>query len=231
MVGSPGLIKRPSRKSDIVEAFAEMVAQRGYDAVSVRDVAEALGISKGTILHHFRSKDRILEQVHADYMRRRIAEADLILARLVTPADQLAGLIYQNLLGMESDYSATVAFAREISRFATEEVMSQVRAMRREYRNQMRSVLERGMEQGAFRRDDVNILSLQIFGMFNWSWTWLRREGEWTSEHIAATFVRTILHGLIASGEDDASHPVVIAAVRAAMSDAAANAQQGSLPS
>jgi TetR/AcrR family transcriptional regulator, cholesterol catabolism regulator len=65
--------ERRNRKDDILRCFAELVAERGYDAVSLRDVAETLEISKGTILHHFRSKDRMLEQVHADYMRRRLS--------------------------------------------------------------------------------------------------------------------------------------------------------------
>ena len=66
-----------------------MVAERGYDNVSLRDVAEALEMSKGTILHHFGSKDRLLEHVHSDYMERRLAEAHAFLARLESPPDQV----------------------------------------------------------------------------------------------------------------------------------------------
>ena len=38
-----------NQKNEIVATFTAMVAERGYDAVSLRDVAEALGMSKGTI--------------------------------------------------------------------------------------------------------------------------------------------------------------------------------------
>ena len=48
-------------------------------------------MSKGTILHHFGSKDRLLEHVHTAYMERRLAEAHALLARLDSPPDQLAG--------------------------------------------------------------------------------------------------------------------------------------------
>ena len=79
--------ERKNRKEDIIRCFGDMVAERGYDKVSLRDVAEALEMSKGTILHHFGSKDRLLEQVHSDYMERRLAEAhDAARARSSAPS-------------------------------------------------------------------------------------------------------------------------------------------------
>jgi AcrR family transcriptional regulator len=65
--------QRKSKRGEILLCFTELVAKRGYDEVSIRDVAEALEISKGTVLHHFRSKEAILEQINNDYMRRRLA--------------------------------------------------------------------------------------------------------------------------------------------------------------
>jgi AcrR family transcriptional regulator len=126
-------VARRNRKADIVRCFAGLVAERGYDAVSLRDVAETLEMSKGTILHHFRSKDRLLEQVHSDYMRRRLAEAHTFLAELASPTDQVRALVYQLIYAQAQDRAATVAFAREIARFASEEVMADVRRMRDEY--------------------------------------------------------------------------------------------------
>ena len=119
--------ERKNRKAEIVRCFGELVAEHGYDNVSLRDVAEQLDMSKGTILHHFGSKDRLLERVHADYMERRLAEAHTLLARLESAPQRLAGLIYQLMCAEHDDHSATVAFAREIMRFASDEVMSDVR--------------------------------------------------------------------------------------------------------
>jgi AcrR family transcriptional regulator len=194
---------RASRKYDILEVFTELVAERGYDAVAIRDVAEAMGMSKGTILHHYGSKDRLLEQIHISYMQRRLREAEIILAELTEPREQLAALVYQNLYAMRHDHAATVAFAREIVRFASEEIMRDVREMRRRYSGLMRAVLSRGMETGDFRVEDPTMLSLQIFGMFNWSWTWLRTEGEWTVDELSGSFVRTILLGINKSDDAD----------------------------
>jgi TetR/AcrR family transcriptional regulator, cholesterol catabolism regulator len=191
--------ERRSRKADIVRCFAELVAEHGYDAVSLRDVAEALEMSKGTILHHFRSKDRLLEQVHSDYMQRRLAEAHAFLAELDSPADQVRALVYQLIYAQAEDRAATVAFAREIVRFASEEVMADVRRMRDEYTALMRDAIGRGVRQGQFGDVDPAIVSLQIFGMCNWSWTWYRPEGAWSADEIAESFTAVLFRGLAAS--------------------------------
>ena len=210
--------ERKNRKAEIVRCFGELVAEHGYDNVSLRDVAEQLDMSKGTILHHFRSKDRLLERVHADYMERRLAEAHTMLARLESAPEQLAGLIYQLMCAEHDDRSATVAFAREIMRFASEEVMSDVRRMRDEYSDLVNAVVQRGMDEGQFVQADAAIVTLQIFGMCNWSWTWYRPNGSWSAEDIARTFTKVILGGL-ARGDASELSEEVGEAVRATMTE------------
>ena len=193
---SSGTGTRPSSRDDILACFTELVAERGYDQVSLRDVAEQLKISKGTILHHFTSKELLLERLHHRYMTRRLAEAHLILERLTGPAEKLSGIIYQLFIAQRDDRAATVAFAREIQRFARDASMEEVRAMREEYAGLMTAVIQQGMDAGDFAPEDSTLVTLQVFGMCNWSWTWYRPEGNFSAEDIAGTFIRTLLHGL-----------------------------------
>jgi AcrR family transcriptional regulator len=211
---------RPTRKQDILDAFAQLVARRGYDSVSIRDVAEELGMSKGTVIHHYGSKDRMLEEVHSAYMHKRLREAHLILERLDGPVERLTGMILQNLFAMQLDYDATVAFAREISRFASEDIMASVRKMRREYFQLTHDILVTGMQEGVFRREDPTIVALQIFGMVNWSWTWLRRDGSWDIEELGGTFVRNVIYGLGPTETlTQPATPRLVSIVRAAIAD------------
>src|SRR5260370_28014082 len=180
------------RKFEILKTFARMVADRGYDEVSFRLIAEELNISKGTIVEHYGAKDRLLETVHREYMVRRLREAHIILERIEAPAEQLVGLIAQLLLAQRDDRSATIAFAREIVRFSALDHMKEVRGMRREYTHLLRDVIERGMKSGAFRQDNAELITLQIFGMCNWSWTWLLRDRQWPVDEIVQTGSATI---------------------------------------
>jgi TetR/AcrR family transcriptional regulator, cholesterol catabolism regulator len=206
---------RKSRRAEILQCFTEMVAERGYDE---------LDISKGTILHHFRSKESLLEELHSDYMRRRLAEADEFLAEFSDPVDQLQLIVYQLMLAERDDRAATVAFAREIVRFASEDVMSDVRAMRTRYSQMVADIIRRGVEQGSFAQVDPSLAALQLFGMCNWSWTWFEPDGAWSAREIADDFCRTLIGGFSRQGlPDDLKGEVlaqtVIEAMRAHRAD------------
>jgi AcrR family transcriptional regulator len=84
----------PGRYDEILETFTRHIAEVGYDGTNFGTVAAQLGVSKGTIVHHFGTKDRILAALHERYVRRRIAELDLILERLDEPAEQLAAVLH-----------------------------------------------------------------------------------------------------------------------------------------
>ena len=49
----------------IFDAAVDLFAERGYDGVSVRDIAKAVGISEGAVYRHYASKEEILEAVFA----------------------------------------------------------------------------------------------------------------------------------------------------------------------
>ena len=192
--------QRKSKRADILRCFTELVAARGYDEVSLRDVAEALDISKGTVLHHFRSKEAILDQSNNDYMRRRLAEARDYLPGLDDPVDELQAFICQLMLSQQDDRAATVAFSREILRSAEEPSMAEVRRLREEFAAVLVDILARGVASGAFATVDPKLTSVQIFGMVNWAWTWFDPDGRLTAVEIADQFSRTVIGGL-APGE------------------------------
>lgn len=186
------------RRSAIIKAFSEMVAKNGYDAVSIRDIAELLNISKGTVVHHFQSKEQLLERVHFEYMTRRLAEMRTIFKEAERPLDRLACIIYQLVFAIYYDRTATIAFAREMVRFASTDNMREVRQLRHQYFSNVREVIEAGIDDGSFRAGDPALITFQIFGMTNWMWTWLRPDGSWTAEEIAESFTCTIIGGLSA---------------------------------
>jgi AcrR family transcriptional regulator len=52
-----------STKEKVFEVALDLFAQKGYDAVSMREIAEAVGIRKASLYSHFSSKDELIEQI------------------------------------------------------------------------------------------------------------------------------------------------------------------------
>ncbi|WP_432973812.1 TetR/AcrR family transcriptional regulator [Dactylosporangium sp. CA-233914] len=183
-------------KGDILRTFAASVARVGYDEASFREVAEELGISKGTIVHHYGTKERLFEAVQRAYMERRLWEAEQILAAGGGAEAQLTGIIAQLLVAQQDDRDATLAFAREITRFGSMDVMRDVREMRARYAAMLEGVLRDGMNEGVFVEHDPALVAFQVFGMCNWVWTWWRPGHRWSIADVVRTWMTTLLSGL-----------------------------------
>jgi TetR/AcrR family transcriptional regulator, cholesterol catabolism regulator len=187
---------RGGRRREILETFTRHVAQRGYDRANFGDVAAELGMSKGTIVHHFGTKDRMLAEVQETYMRRRLAEAHALLGRLPTPAERVAAFVHAGLRYSTDEPHTTVAFQREVVRLVDQPGMESARALRDSYRDLVVGVLRDGEADGSFLPGDARLRSLQMFGSLHWMWTWFDPDGRLPAGDVAAEFARTLLRGL-----------------------------------
>ncbi len=185
------------RRDLILESFVRHVAERGYDGTNLSDIATELGISKGTIVHHFTSKDRMLAEAHERYMHRRIAEATVIVTALRTPSERLAGLVLAGLLYQHEDRSATIAFQREVNRFRDNGVMHESQKLRAEYLAILVSVLDEGIADGSFRLVDTRLVATAIMSVNQWAWTWYEPDDARPPEAVAAQFNDLFQGGLV----------------------------------
>jgi AcrR family transcriptional regulator len=190
--------RRDSRRAEILDAFTRAVAERGYDGTNFGDLAAELGISKGTIVHHFGTKDAMLRELHEGYMRRRLAEVRVVWERLTAPEERLAAFVHLGVRYQVVDRVATIAFQREVLRFAAEPGMGTSQTLRNEYRALVERVLADGTTAGVFRRGDDRLRTLQLFGSVHWMWTWFSPSGPRPVAEVAASFVDTFLAGVLA---------------------------------
>jgi AcrR family transcriptional regulator len=190
--------RRSGRQGDILETFTTLVARQGYDMTSVAEIADQLRLSKGTIMYHFGSKDQMLKQLSLEYMQRRLAELEEIVAQYAGADERLRAVVISLVTSYRNDRAASVAFSREFMRFADKPVMDEVRELRRCYVDLLQEVIDGGANDGTLRRTDTKVVALQIIGMCNWTWTWLRPDGRLSVDEIASIFADTLLAGLLA---------------------------------
>ncbi|MFI6321016.1 TetR/AcrR family transcriptional regulator [Nonomuraea sp. NPDC050556] len=190
-------IPAAGKSVQILESFTRHVAQSGYERTNFSDIANELEISKGTIVHHYGTKERLLAVLHESYMQRRLAEARLIVERLQSPAERLAGLLFAFVLYQVHDRNATVAFQRESVRLGGGEMHAEGDRLRNEYLALVREVMREGAASGVFREGDVPVQSLLIFGSAHWAWTWFDPAGKETVEEIGSAYVDLVLGSLL----------------------------------
>lgn len=72
--------KAEDRKNEILDAVDELFGQKGFDGTSTNDILEKVGIARGTLYHHFKSKEDIMDALIDRYAIRLIDGAQEVAA-------------------------------------------------------------------------------------------------------------------------------------------------------
>jgi AcrR family transcriptional regulator len=137
----------------LLDAAVTLVAERGWDAVTTRQIAERAGVNQGLIHYHFRSKDQLVHAAFERALRETFAEPGAALAR----ATDLRAAITDMVRGLEpgDEIEAVALFSVEaMARGARdEEIRRSMAEMLAEFRQQLAGRIASGQWQGEISAD------------------------------------------------------------------------------
>ena len=177
---SPGY---DDQRDMILRHAAELFARRGYPATSMNEVAEACGLSKPTLYHYFRDKYNLLVHIADGHVSRLQALVQEVQAQNLPPEPRLRALIHR--------FVKEYAEARYAHRVLTEDVKFLQPEDSERVLNKERAVVAAFADALAQMRPDTETaaltkaLTMLLFGMINWMFTWLRPDGELNYETMA----------------------------------------------
>ncbi|WP_234553857.1 TetR/AcrR family transcriptional regulator [Thermus caliditerrae] len=183
----------------ILEEAARLFTQKGYEATSVQDLAEVLGLSKAALYHYFRSKEEILYEVSLLALRGLVEAGERALEE-PDPKRALLAFMQGHARFFEENYPFFVTMLQGIQSLSPER-RAQTVALRDRHEGNLRRILRWGMEEGAFRQVDVALAGRAILSMLNWMIRWFRPGGPLRAEEVARFYFELILKGL----EDESS--------------------------
>lgn len=73
------------RKNEILDVAEELFATNGFDQTSTNDILARVGIARGTLYYHFKSKEDILDAIIERIVRRLMANASLVASDTTIP--------------------------------------------------------------------------------------------------------------------------------------------------
>lgn len=178
----------------ILARAAQLFARGGYAGTSMNQVAEACGLSKATLYHYYRDKYDLLVSIADSHVSRLQAIVGESLGEDVPPAVQMRTLIRR----LVEEY----ADAQHAHRVLTEDVKFLEPADRDRILGKEREVVN-GFAQvvGALRPDLKEQalskpLTMLLFGMINWLFTWMKPDGPLTHDAMAPIVADLFLGGL-----------------------------------
>jgi AcrR family transcriptional regulator len=193
----------PDRLGEIYRAAARIICEKGYDATSMNDIAEAVGITKAGIYHHIPGKRDLLYGI-MNYGMDSLEEQVITPARAITDAEQRLRAIITNHVQLITSRSTPygmnpVTIVVDEVAGLTPEHRRKINERKRAYVEMIRETFKQLKAEGKLRDVDVTAASFSLLGMILWLSRWYNPEGRLTSEEVSDQVTQIALGGLLRS--------------------------------
>jgi TetR/AcrR family transcriptional regulator, cholesterol catabolism regulator len=182
-----------TRRNELTRQAARLFAEKGYHGTSIGDLAEAMGVQKGSLYAHIDSKADLLWDVArggAAAFHSALEEVDDTL-----PAtEKIRHALRAHLRVVAEQLDVATVFIREW-RYLEGERREEFVAERRRYEERFRALFREGRELGELRTDlDDATATLLALSAANWAYTWIRPDT--STDELADRFYETLLDGM-----------------------------------
>jgi AcrR family transcriptional regulator len=182
------------RRDQILRSLASFVRDRRLASLTMRDIADRLGLVKGNLYYYFKNKQDILYHCHVKCIAISLAALDEVGTMNLPPADALRELLVKHIRNITEDAYGGVLLTDLESLTAVQR--KRYVAMRDRFEDGIRKLIRGGIADGAFAQQNVDLAGITVLGAINWIPKWYRPDGPMSSVEIADTIADQLIRSL-----------------------------------
>jgi AcrR family transcriptional regulator len=182
-----------TRRQELSRQAARLFAQKGYHGTSIGDLAQALGVQKGSLYAHIEGKEDLLYETMREGAAAFHAGLDAIPSHL--PAIEKLRLALRAHLRVVADQLEMATVFVQEWKYLEGDRREEIVGERRRYEERIRELFREGREQSELRTDlDESIAALLFLSAANWAYTWLKPGGD--TDVLADRFYALLVDGM-----------------------------------
>ncbi len=184
------------RKSELLDQAVILAAERGFAGMNLKDLADAVGISRPAIYHYFPTKDALLAELVAEVTVPSAAIFDQIAKRAdLDTIERIREAVRKMVLTVTNRPLHFRMMDRSEANLSAKTFASYYNAKRRVLAG-MTALIEAAIEAGQVRVLDPKIASFAVIGMCNWCAWWYREGRAYTADQVAEQIADLAIHSL-----------------------------------
>ncbi|WP_372343317.1 TetR/AcrR family transcriptional regulator [Streptomyces sp. KL116D] len=189
----------PERRGELLHTAAEVFAEQGYNATTVRKIADHAGMLAGSLYYHFDSKESMLEEILRTFLDELWSGYDTVLDADLGPRQTLEALVTESFREIDRHRSAVAIYQREARALVAQERFGFLAESQRRFEKTWLTTLERGVADGVFRTDlDIRLTYRFVRDTVWVAASWYRPGGQHSPEEIARQYLTMVLDGIAA---------------------------------
>ncbi|MFF3330730.1 TetR/AcrR family transcriptional regulator [Streptomyces sp. NPDC002888] len=187
----------PDRRGELLNTAAEVFAEQGYNATTVRKIADHAGMLAGSLYYHFDSKESMLEEILRTFLDELWDGYDAVLAAGQGPRETLEALVTESFREIDRHRAAVAIYQKESRQLVAQDRFAFLADSQRRFEKAWLSTLERGVADRVFRADlDVRLTYRFVRDTVWVAASWYRPGGQHSPEEIARQYLSMVLDGI-----------------------------------
>jgi AcrR family transcriptional regulator len=183
----------PVKTKDVLRYEARrLFARHSYEGVSMRDIAQAVGVRQSAIYNHFASKQDLLVDLMITHMTRMLTGLRAELDGVLDPAKRLEAFIRHHVMGHFDDLDDIFLAYMEL-RSLEEPGRSTVIGLRKDYERLLKQILADGQQHSGFLIGDPAMMTRAILAMLTGISVWFKEGGPMSREEVTEAYVMATL--------------------------------------
>jgi AcrR family transcriptional regulator len=184
--------RRAKRVDDILRVATRLLAERGYAATNLDEIAEVLDLSKASLYHYFPSKEHLILACLDRIGDETNQHLSAVASSGAPPRERLHAAVRAQVLVLTGDQSAGAAlFIHDLG--LPEAVQTRLRTLVEQHDQLFRSIIDEGIRAGELHVADPAVARLLMHGAINFIPSWYKESRRMSPERLADVVADTLL--------------------------------------
>ena len=182
-------------REHLIRVSAELFSEKGVRAATMEDIAQALGIRKGSIYYYIKSKEELLREISLRTMNMLLEAAQNIVSSISHPTKRIEALIDSHVRLLCENLDLFTCTLRELTPTNAGPFWGEIVGLRDRYESLIRWAIRDAKEKRVLKEIDEKMAGLALLGMMNWMTRWYSPNGEKSSRELAQIWTDIFFNG------------------------------------
>ena len=185
-----------TRKQEILSVASQLIKEKGYNAVSMRDIAEAMHIKAASLYNHISGKQEILSTLLLDVAYEFTKGMDAIVSENSSALFKIEKIIEIHI-DITVNYSKNIAALNNDWMHLEGEALQQVVKMREAYEDNFRSIIKQGIAEGTIQQRHPEVILFSILSTLRTLYLWSEKRGKMDVNILKKDMVSILIKGVV----------------------------------
>jgi AcrR family transcriptional regulator len=201
MVKKPARRRKQERKQEVIDVAAGVFHEKGYGSSSIQDIADGVGILKGSLYYYIDSKEDLLYEILRGVHEEALARIDEAVAKETATLAKLRAFVVA-LFTFHAENLIRIGVFFSDFRSLNHDRQGAIILERDRYDQLLRALIRQGQAEKVICPDlDPKVTALAILGMVNWIHQWYRPGGGRSARAIAEDYADFAVAGVVCTPE------------------------------